>query len=132
MQRDYDLNGAGRRGRQADRGHARLVGADLGGVHRAAWSITVDPASGRTRGTDLRSPISNSFAVDETGGVYIAADDGLHRLDAAADGTPRKTWSQTYRNSGIKKPGQTQAGIGHHADASWAATTWPSPTTPTP
>ena len=74
--------------------------------------ITVDPASGRTRSTDLRSPISNSFAVDETGGVYIVADDGLHRLDAAADGTPRKTWSQTYRNSGQRKPGQTQTGSG--------------------
>ena len=44
--------------------------------------------------------------------MYIAADDGLHRLDAAADGTPRRTWSQTYGNSGIKKPGQTQVGSG--------------------
>ena len=66
--------------------------------------ITVDPASGRTRSTDLRSPISNSFAVDETGGVYIVADDALYRLDAAADGTPRKTWRQAYRNSGQRSP----------------------------
>ena len=62
--------------------------------------VTLDPASGRTRSTDLSSPISNSFAVDETGGVYIAADDALYRLDAAADGTPRQTWRQPYRNSG--------------------------------
>lgn len=74
--------------------------------------ITVDPATGRTRSTDLRSPISNSFAVDETGGVYIAADDALYRLDAAADGTPRQSWRQPYRNSGIRKPGQTQTGSG--------------------
>ena len=74
--------------------------------------ITIDPASGRTRGTNLGSPISNSFAVDETGGVYIAADDALYRLDAAPDGTPRRTWRQPYRNSGIKKPGQTQTGSG--------------------
>jgi hypothetical protein len=74
--------------------------------------VTVDPASGRTRSTNLGSPVSNSFAVDETGGVYIAADDALYRLDAAGDGTPLRTWRQPYRNSGIKKPGQTQAGSG--------------------
>ncbi|HYI37536.1 MAG TPA: hypothetical protein VEX39_13055 [Thermoleophilaceae bacterium] len=74
--------------------------------------VTVDPVSGRMRSTNLGSPISNSFAVDETGGVYIAADDALHRLDAAADGTPRRTWRQPYRNSGIRKPGQTQTGSG--------------------
>ena len=74
--------------------------------------ITVDPATGRTRTTDLRSPISNSFAVDESGGVYIAADDALYRMDAAADGTPRQSWRQTYANSGIEKPGQTQTGSG--------------------
>ena len=74
--------------------------------------VTIDPASGRTRATNLGSPISNSFAVDETGGVYVAADDALYRLDAAADGTPRRTWRMPYRNSGLKKPGQTQAGSG--------------------
>ena len=44
--------------------------------------------------------------------MYIAADDALYRMDAAADGTPRPSWRQTYANSGIKKPGQTQAGSG--------------------
>ena len=100
------------RGRQAHRGHARLVGADLGGVHaRQGRHRSTPPAAARAAPT-CGSPVSNSFAVDETGGVYIAADDGLHRMDAAADGTPRTTWSQTYSNSGVKKPGQTQAGSG--------------------
>jgi hypothetical protein len=56
--------------------------------------------------------IGNSFAVDETGGVYIVSDGALYRFDAAADGTPTVTWRAGYGNIGIAKPGQTEKGSG--------------------
>ena len=45
---------------------------------------TVDPASGAVE-VDRHSaePIGNSFAVDETGGVYIVTDRALYRFDPA-------------------------------------------------
>ncbi len=110
-ERDYDLS-------PLVAGDDKLIAAmpDWSGriwvVSTRGVVMTVDPASGRMRSTDLGSPISNSFAVDETGGVYIVADDAMYRLDAAPDGTPRQTWRQPYGNSGIKKPGQTQTGSG--------------------
>jgi hypothetical protein len=73
---------------------------------------TVDPVSGSAKSIDLAEPIGNSFAVDETGGVYIVSDRALYRFDPAVDGTPVVTWSETYANTGVKKPGQTEAGSG--------------------
>jgi hypothetical protein len=73
---------------------------------------TVDPASGSVKSIDLAEAIGNSFAVDETGGVYIVSDRALYRFDPAADGTPAVTWSETYANTGVKKPGQTEMGSG--------------------
>ena len=34
--------------------------------------------------------ISNSFAVDETGGVYIVSDRALYRFDANVERRPRR------------------------------------------
>ena len=73
---------------------------------------TVDPGSGAVKSISLGEKIGNSFAVDETGGVYIVSDGALYRFDASADGSPAVTWRETYANIGIKKPGQTQAGSG--------------------
>ena len=56
--------------------------------------------------------ISNSFAVDETGGVFIVSDAALYRFDAAPDGAPRVSWREPYEDSGIHKPGQSDAGSG--------------------
>ena len=61
---------------------------------------------------DTGEPISNSFAVDETGGVFIVTDGALYRFDAGPDGTPQVTWRETYANSGERKPGQVNAGSG--------------------
>jgi hypothetical protein len=72
----------------------------------------IDPASGATRTMDTGESIGNSFATDETGGVYIVTDDALYRFDAAADGTPVVTWRETYPNDGTAKPGQTEVGSG--------------------
>jgi hypothetical protein len=56
--------------------------------------------------------ISNSFAVDETGGVFIVSDKALYRFDSDAKDAPTGTWRVVYPNSGIHKPGQSDAGSG--------------------
>ena len=61
---------------------------------------------------DTGETISNSFAVDEEGGVYIVTDGALYRFDAAADGAPQVTWRQPYDNVGTQKPGQSSRGSG--------------------
>ena len=73
---------------------------------------TIDPASGAVRILDTKEEIQNSFAVDETGGVYVVTFKALYRFDAAPDGTPKVTWREAYPNSGIDKPGQVDAGSG--------------------
>jgi hypothetical protein len=73
---------------------------------------TVDPASGQVRSLNLGERIGNSFAVDETGGVFIVSDGGMYRFDADAAGAPSVTWREPYSNIGVKKPGQTEAGSG--------------------
>jgi hypothetical protein len=69
------------------------------------------PASGQVRSIDTREPIGNSFAVDETGGVFIVTDSAMYRFDAS-QGKPVVTWRRAYPNIGVTKPGQTQAGSG--------------------
>jgi hypothetical protein len=73
---------------------------------------TVDPGTGGVKSFATGEAIGNSFAVDETGGVYIVSDGALYRFDAAADGTPTVTWRASYANIGIAKPGQTEKGSG--------------------
>ena len=55
--------------------------------------------------------IENSFAVDRDG-VYIVSDKRMYRFSAGRDGRPRVDWSVRYRNSGIHKPSQVDAGSG--------------------
>jgi hypothetical protein len=73
---------------------------------------TIDPASGSVKSFDTHEPIGNSFAVDETGGVYIVTDGAMYRFVAGADGTPAVSWRSTYPNDGTAKPGQTEIGSG--------------------
>jgi hypothetical protein len=73
---------------------------------------TIDRQTARVRLLDLHEPIGNSFAVEETGAVYVVTDSALYRLVAGSDGTPRVQWRETYENSGVQKPGQSQAGSG--------------------
>jgi hypothetical protein len=73
---------------------------------------TVDRATARVRTLDLHERIANSFAVEETGAVYVVTDVALYRLAASADGTPQVQWREPYANSGIQKPGQSSAGSG--------------------
>jgi hypothetical protein len=111
MQRDYDLTGALPSGDKIISAlpdwSGRLWFASTKGVVG-----TVDPASGAVKSLDTKEPIGNSFAVDETGGVYIVSDAALYRFVAGADGSPQVTWRSTYPNDGTMKPGQTEVGSG--------------------
>jgi hypothetical protein len=73
---------------------------------------TVDPASGTVRSRPLGEKIANSFAVEDTGAVYIVSDAALYRLAAGPGGVPDVVWRATYENSGVQKPGQSSAGSG--------------------
>jgi hypothetical protein len=72
----------------------------------------VDPGSGAVRSLDTGEPIGNSFATDETGGVYVVTDAALYRFEAGGGGMPQVTWRSTYPNDGTSKPGQTEVGSG--------------------
>ena len=79
-------------------------GGVVGTIHRSNGTVKAMRLSGEG--------ISNSFAVDETGGVYIVSDKALYRFDAGRGGGPRVSWRVVYPNSGIHKPGQSDAGSG--------------------
>jgi len=59
----------------------------------------------------LNEEVENSFAVDRDG-VYIASDKRMYRFHAGAGNKPVVDWKVTYKNSGIHKPSQVDAGTG--------------------
>jgi hypothetical protein len=63
-------------------------------------------------GSGSSGEISKSLAADANGGIYIPTNLKLYRFTAAADGTPQISWSITYPNNGVAKPGQLDAGTG--------------------
>jgi hypothetical protein len=111
LERDYDVTGAVPPGDKIISAlpdwSGRIWFASVNGVVG-----TLDPTTGDVRTRDLGEPNGNSFSVDDSGGVYIVTDAALYRFDAAADGTPQVTWREVYPNTGVRKPGQTQAGSG--------------------
>jgi hypothetical protein len=72
----------------------------------------VDPNGGAVRAIDTGEPIGNSFATDETGGVYVVTDAALYRFVVGPGGEPVSSWRSTYPNDGTSKPGQTEIGSG--------------------
>ena len=73
----------------------------------------VVPSSGAVRALQLPGEgITNSFSVDEDGGVYIVSDRALYRFEVGSDGNPKAIWRQVYENSLIQKPGQVDDGSG--------------------
>src|SRR5437588_6111047 len=111
LQHDYDVSGVVP---SSDKLFATMP--DWSGriwfVSRNGIVGTIDQGSGAVKVLDTHEPIGNSFAVDETGGVYIVSDGGLCRFDAAADGSPRVTWREVYANDHTVKSGQTEMGSG--------------------
>jgi hypothetical protein len=82
-------------------------------VTRQGLVGTIDRSTGAVHVIRLQGEgISNSFAVDETGGVFIVSDKALYRFDADSNGDPKVTWRVVYPNSGIHKTGQSDAGSG--------------------
>jgi hypothetical protein len=82
-------------------------------VTRGGEVGTIDRADGSVRTMRLAGEgISNSFAVDETGGVFVVSDRALYRFDPNSKGAPEVSWRVVYPNSGIHKPGQSDAGSG--------------------
>jgi hypothetical protein len=74
---------------------------------------TVHPRTGRVRSNRLKGEkIVNSFATDETGGVFIVSDHALYRFDSGRSGRPRVTWRETYDRGSTQKPGQLSQGSG--------------------
>jgi hypothetical protein len=111
LDRDYDLTGA------VPLGDAIISALpDWSGriwfVSAAGVVGTVDPASGAVQSLSLGEKIGNSFAVDETGGVFIVSDGAMYRFDATSGGAPGVTCREPYANIGVKKPGQTEVGSG--------------------
>jgi hypothetical protein len=110
VERDYDLTGAVLPG-------DKIISAlpDWGGrLWFASTNGVVGTVSeaGAVRSRPLGEKIANSFAVEDTGAVYIVTDAALYRLTAGADGVPRPVWRVPYENSGVQKPGQASAGSG--------------------
>ncbi len=107
---DYDLNGPVTSDDKVISAlpdwRGRIWFATVEGV--VGW---INPKSGAIHSKDLGEPIGNSFAVDEKGSVYIVTDAALYRL-RARKGNVREQWRRKYPNTGLVKPGQTQAGSG--------------------
>ncbi|MGO4258474.1 hypothetical protein [Marmoricola sp. RAF53] len=69
--------------------------------------------SGQVRAQKLPAgeTIANSFAMDESGGVFIASTHALYRYDARRD-RPAITWRKAYDRGTRVKPGQVSRGTG--------------------
>ncbi|MGI8726736.1 MAG: hypothetical protein ACR2K6_03545, partial [Solirubrobacterales bacterium] len=72
----------------------------------------VDPADGSLHPLETGEGITNSFALDETGGVYVVTDRAMYRFDVGSDGEPTQSWREVYPNNGEMKPGQVDDGSG--------------------
>jgi hypothetical protein len=81
----------------------------------ATTTGVVGVISRRAKVTSLRLPvgeeIANSFAMDESGGVFIVSTHALYRFDADA-GRPMITWRKAYDRGSQLKPGQVSQGSG--------------------
>ena len=112
LRRDYDLTGAMAR-------YDKIVSVlpawtgELVFVTERGLVGAVRRGSGAVRVLPLGETITNSFAVDETGGIYVVTTAALYRLDLVA-GTPQVSWREKYPNVGVTKPGQTSPGPAPH------------------
>lgn len=83
------------------------------------WFVTVSGVVGFVTGRDVvrashlppGETIANSFAMDESGGVFIVSTHALYRYDVR-HGRPSMTWRRTYNRGHRVKPGQVSQGSG--------------------
>ena len=93
---------------------------------------TVDPGSGQVRTLRLDGErIVNSFATDETGGVFIVSDHALYRFDADRPTAPRRSPGGSPTTGGRRRSPASSRRARAPRRPSSAATSWSSPTTPT-
>ncbi len=110
--RDFDLTGV------LDESTERISSA-LPDFSGRIWFVskrngkvgTVDRKTGAIKVKRLNEEIENSFAVAK-GGPYIVSDKRMYRFKAAKNGAPVIVWKAGYKNSGIVKPSQVDAGSG--------------------
>jgi hypothetical protein len=69
----------------------------------------IDPRTGACGSVVLHEEIENSFAIGSDG-VYIATDKAMYKF--VGNAKPVQVWRSTYKNSGVQKPGQFNAGTG--------------------
>jgi hypothetical protein len=109
--RDYDLT-------RVVTGDERVTSA-LPDFRGRIWFVTkahgkvgvLDPRTRRIRVLRTGEEIENSFTVGRDG-VYIVSDRHMYRFGVGRGGRPRVEWKARYRNSGVRKPGQVDAGSG--------------------
>ena len=100
-----------RAGRADQLGAARLQGPDLVRLEEERQGRRSSTRRrGRIRAIRLGEDIQNSFTVDRRG-VYIVSSKRMYRFRAQERQAARQ-WRARYRNSGIVKPGQADAGSG--------------------
>jgi outer membrane protein assembly factor BamB len=107
---DYDLTGV-----LADDERITSALPDFRGriwfVSRKGGKVGIlNPRTRALRVKRLGEDVQNSFAVGRRG-VYLVSSRRMYRLSARR-GRPRIDWRLRYRNSGVVKPGQADAGSG--------------------
>lgn len=82
------------------------------------WFVTTEGLVGMVDSKGKAHPhqlpsevIANSFAIDESGGVFVVSDKALYRFDVAK-GKPKITWRKAYDRGSVVKPGQVSQGSG--------------------
>ena len=90
-------------------------------VGRSKGTVGVlDPRTGKCGSIVLGEEIENSFAV-ASDGVYVVSDKAQYKFTAGPDLKPRTAWKQVYRNAGVQKTGQINAGSGTTPTLLWDA-----------
>jgi len=108
---DHDLNGCIPSGERIPSALPDLNGR-IWFVGRYEGTIGIlDPRTGRCTSTTVGEEIENSFAVDRRG-IYVVSDSALYKLKAGPNLQANLAWRARYRNSGVWKPGQVNAGSG--------------------
>lgn len=76
---------------------------------------TVNRKTGKIRLLQLNEEIQNSFTIDRNA-VYVVTNKRLYRLGKSSNGKPFVVWKARYKNDGVVKPGQADAGSGTTPD----------------
>ena len=108
--RDYDLSGV--------LDDDERISSALPDFRSRIWFVSknngkvgiLNPRTRRIRLVRLGEDIQNSFTIDRDA-VYVVSSARMYRF-SARNGKPRVDWKVRYRNSGIVKPGQADAGSG--------------------